>query len=585
MSLSTQSAVFEVNTMLEFHNATYPNTTTPHPFVENTQYGKLDVFVERVPQPPLIIENVLTWDIVFTIDNSGSMSDKCKDNRTKMEHIIHTLSNIVRLFSQKDPSAYCFNIYIQIFDTVVTKVLNFTKVSPENLTSIIELIENIYPEGQTNLITPLNICKSLYKERRAQFPQNTFLHIILTDGEDNCNSESVFDNTSIELQYASEFKSIFIGLGITHDCEKLSSFVCKNNDNEYYFIDKLENAGIVYGEIIHNILNIQFIEVNISIENGLVYNWKTNEWVSNMDIGALYANKHRSFHVKSETPQLVKGCICGQYIYDSKPSRKSIQLDDFTTLPDLIDITTGKKDTLDLTQYIYRYIVQNVLYKCVRLSLIDDCGLSFQNFHENPNNTFKKELAELFTEMKEYVKKNKETSNTFWNVLLDDIFILYKTINTPYFYMFTLSRYMSQGLQRAYAVTNIQDLLKDIQNNIGRDANYIHDIIRNKINNINQTLYTYDTMYALRTPTLQREFTQSYNDYDYDYVEDADDVIDPESVYEVQGIVGYVAENSDIYAETIHEYLNDEIQHELSDNIDSPYMTQDIHSVMRSVSC
>ena len=52
----------------------------------------------------------------------------------------------------------------------------------------------------------------------------------------------------------------------------------------------------------------------------------------------------------------------------------------------------------------------------------------------------------------------------------------------------------------------------------------------------------------------------------------------------MEGIVGYVEDNSDIFAETITDCIDDEIQHELSDNIDSPYMTQEMHDVMRSVS-
>jgi uncharacterized protein YegL len=571
VTASVTSSVFEVNTILEFHN-----TSIPHPLDTNSlEYGKLEVFVEHVVQPSVTNEvGKVTWDIVFSVDNSGSMSDKCKDNRTKMQNIVHTLSNIVRLFSQKDPSAYCFNIYIQTFNNVVTKVLDFTQLTAENMNSIIERIETIVHEGHTNLVAPLEMCKTLYKERKSAInSQNIFLHIVVTDGEDNCNSESVFDETSIELQYASEFKTIFIGIDVTHDCEKLSSFVSKNNDNEYYFIDKMENAGIVYGEIVHHILNVQFIKVKLSIENGLLYNWKTNTWTASIDIGDLYANTCSSFHVKSKTPEMVKGYICGVNIHDNKYSRKSsnksTQLDEFTPLPHLLDAITGEIYPIDLTPYMYRYNVQSVLYKCVRMGLssvgLSSVGLSshYDKDHdydyENPNNKLKRDLADLFTEMKEH----KDSANPLWNLLLDDIFIAYKTINTPYFYMFAYARYISQGLQRAYAANHIQDLWKDIQMNIGRDANYREEIVRSTITTNNQTLYTY---VSVITPT--------YND------EEPHD-----NLYTIDGVVGYVGENGNIYTETIRDCLEDEIIHELTDSINSPYMTQEMREVMHSLSC
>ena len=55
--------------------------------------------------------------------------------------------------------------------------------------------------------------------------------------------------------------------------------------NNYYFIDVLENSGLVYGEIIHNILYASLKHVELIIVNGLIYNWKTNAWTNTLNIG------------------------------------------------------------------------------------------------------------------------------------------------------------------------------------------------------------------------------------------------------------------------------------------------------------
>lgn len=136
--------------------------------------------------------------------------------------------------------------------------------------------------------------------------------------------------------------------------------------------------------------------------------------------------------------------------------------------------------------------------------------------------------------------------------------------------MFAYARYISQGMQRAYAANHIQDLWKDIQMNIGRDANYREHIVRSKINDSNQTLYTYDSVI---TPNLASECTQTYNDEE-----------PHENLYTIEGVVGYVGENGNIYTETIRDCLEDEIIHELTDSINSPYMTQEMREVMHSLS-
>ena len=44
------------------------------------------------------INNEIKYDFIFMIDCSGSMSDKCSDGRTKMQHISVTIKNMINYF-------------------------------------------------------------------------------------------------------------------------------------------------------------------------------------------------------------------------------------------------------------------------------------------------------------------------------------------------------------------------------------------------------------------------------------------------------------------------------------------------------
>jgi hypothetical protein len=225
---------------------------------------------------------------------------------------------------------------------------------------------------------------------------------------------------------------------------------------------------------------------------------------------------------------------------------------------------------VDLTPYIYRQRVQELLYQCVK-------HLEYSKGH---NLGLKSTLSEFFQTMKKYIKSIGETKNAFWNVLLDDIFILYKTIHTPFGFVFSYSRYISQGFERTYNVTNIGDLLKNIQQIADDEFHPLYYDIRN--NNNVQSLYSYKT---LRTPTLVREYTQDYSMSDLDVYPNADTDSTQSQFYQnSEGHIGYVEDNNEIYEEIITEHEDAEIYHELSNNIDSPYMTQTMYNIMSSLS-
>jgi hypothetical protein len=510
-----------LTSLLMVHTVEYPSGNGLFDSSEN-QFGILKIKTAdaadsnslRTAYDSVLSSSIQTWNIGFSIDISGSMSDICKDGRSKMAHIKHTISNILRLFSETQTMV--LNVYVQEFDNEVKGIIPFTKVTPENIEELIQKVQKIYPKGSTNLKLPIECMNRIMEKRMIEFPFQKFAHIMLTDGEDTCNNT----NNTIISEVSTLYKNTFIGFGATHN-SVLMSDMSNDANNEYWFIDKLESSGFVYGEIIHGILYSAFENVSIVADDGEIYNWRTNTWETTINVGSLPYGVEKTFHVRSTDPELFTGKVFGAV--DLSGIRQT--LDEFELLPRLIDFDTNIYEEVDLTKYLYRQRVQELLYMS-------------KNTDDQESSQLKSQLREFFTHMKEYVKTMLLTEDPFWKVLLDDLFITYKTLGSPCSHMYTNSRQSSQGRQQMYAVTNIDD--------------YILDAL-----NIDTTVpYDYSTL--PNPPALRRS-----------------------------SAFGGMAVSSlpqCHYFQDATLLKDEELQHELSDNTETSYATQEIMSVMRSVS-
>ena len=500
------------------------------------------------------------WDIVFSIDNSGSMSDICSDKKSKLDHIKHTISNILRIFSinscveenelqpletkefvgeaESKTNPICetlkstketkeFNVYIQTFNIEIKEIFDFTKVNTENVEYLIKKIDKIFAENCTNLRLPLEKSMKKIKERQKKYPTHNFIHIELTDGNDTCNN-NIF---KLNEKLCNDYKNIFIGFGKDHDSFILNT-LANNNKNEYRFIDKLESAGLVYGEIVHDILYMKYQDVEINIKNGKIYNWRTNEWVNSLKIGSLSSGLEKSFHIKSTTPYLVEGVILDvvgeaesqtkEFSASALSSTNNIIIDEFSTLPDLIIEEkvfrrSGVEDEEEIERFLEIIDHTKYLYRQRTLELLFESKLYFVGEVESTKKTqprretlesktkeFKNKLKLFFEIMKKYMKENNMEDDIFWKVLLDDIYIAYKTFGTRYSYLYTNSRQNTQGKQQTYTVNNLEDLedleFENNSNNGFDDDEYSTEGSMNKNNLIHEMLDNTQTSYS--TPEL-----------------------------------------------------------------------------------
>lgn len=378
-------------------------------------------------------------DFVFMVDCSGSMSDKCSDGRDKMHHILHTLKNMILYF--KENQAIKIHITIDAFDDSIHRILDRSHVTEDNYLSIIEKINKISPRNSTNIELALSSVRDTVEILRSEFPNNNIVNIFMTDGEVSAGSES---HSVLSQIVDRNITNAFIGFGIQHDAALLNS-LSNGANSGYYFIDKLENSGLVYGEILHGVVYKLLKNVQISIQNGLIYDYKNNIWVENISIGEIVSEANKIYHIASSNPD------------DCVVSLSANKLNSHETVEISISRT---QEYADHTKYIYRQRTLQHLY------IASEFVKRKQNICDNSLNReetlVKENLSSFIKEMKNYMKENNMDDDKFMKNLCDDIYICYRTFGTKFGVMYTSARQTSQGTQRCYTVSHTPEVTQDM---------------------------------------------------------------------------------------------------------------------------
>lgn len=380
--------------------------------------------------------------MIFTIDSSGSMCDICSDRKTKMEHIQHTLENMLRMFHENKECN--ISVHIQSFAmTVKTIISDVGNIRESNLDELILLSQKIKPAGSTNVELALQKASEEITNYHTTNPEHEIVHIFLTDGDITDGTNSY--DTLIEL-VPKNCTNIFIGYGIDHDSELLSCLSSKKG-NEYRFIDALEKAGLVYGEIIHGILYKAIEDVTLTANNGELYDFQTNKWYNSIQIGNLLSEQKKTFHVRSKNPENCQISIFGKTII------KTRQFQTINVYENQTDVT--RSDNIDLGVYMFRQKTQELLYQA-------------RNYHnvfqvlDLQNKNIKQDLNDFHKMMLNYMKDNMLENCPIMKMLCDDIYIAYKTIGTSLGSMYSYARQSSNGRQQTYmcSATNTQNLFE-----------------------------------------------------------------------------------------------------------------------------
>jgi len=469
MSEFIQNCFIELNNVKSSYIDLFPN--------DDYKFGilRVDMVKKDVTKNPV--------SILFTIDHSASMNDTCSDGKTKLEHVKYTLKKIFEELSNKNCD---IEVCVLLFDNKCKLLIDFVKINESVLPELVSKIQNIREQGSTNINKALQETQSII----SNIQNRKCYHIFMTDGEAN---EGECDPYKLLEMVNNKITNIFVGFGIDHD-STLLRVLCKNGqNNEYKFVDQIEKSGMVYGEIIHNILYCLIDNPVLKINFGEIYDWKNNSWVEKIFIQDLVSETEKIFHIRTKTPNVIYGEIL------RRENDAEINIMKVEVLPELVD---NNKNILsnDLTPFMFRQKTQEFMYEAIELmekgkvknwnnknvqfsQNINDYDFNLfslpiknvkpkKQIHikDNSKEKIKNEIKSFIEKMMSYTKEEKDQEyNSMIKLLCDDLYICYKTINTNQGIMYTASRQTSQGNQticRATQLNDIDDELEEEEENI-----------------------------------------------------------------------------------------------------------------------
>jgi uncharacterized protein YjaG (DUF416 family) len=386
---------------------------------------------------------------------------------------------------------------VNTFDDKIKNIIKSQELNSENIEEFSDKIRKIRPMGGTDIEEVLKMEASF--EKPEDYPSER-IFLMFTDGQDNNVS---YGRTTKKLlkeiaDKISETTTIVtIGCGTDHDYELLSSIASRRNSS-YKFIGKLEEAAMACGEVLDKILNKILKNIEITVQNGEIYDWKTNNWTNKILTENIVGECDKTYNVRSSTPDEFSITITGiivetdelfEYSITDKNMDQDLKKDEW------------RQQTLELLYEVNEY---NKTCKSNQLELVKELKIK---------------LKELMINMKKYMDDNMFRDDLFMKMLTDDIFTAHTTFGTAHGHMYVASRQTSQATQGIHNNT-----APEFTNNSFPRALPLMRGLTCQVQQMNQD----DEFDLLRPPTLKRgvsHYVQSMNEDEDEDDEKDDDIV------------------------------------------------------------
>lgn len=439
---------------------------------ENEHYGVLCIQTETdtiTTQPTLFH---------FQVDVSGSMSDKTSDGRTKMQLIIHTLTNMMHYFAEQ-----CENIYVQVtgFDNTLHPYIAPVQVTPDNVGQLVDILSKMRPRDLTDIGLALRQLSEDIGTEIADIPRNRRVGILLTDGEPTIG---ISDPDELAAMVPKDISMSFIALGDEHSADVMRAMGHVSAISSNWFVNQLEHTGNVYGEIIFNELHRLLEQTVLKVTHGRIYDYLTCEFVEQLSIGTLCSDSVKYYHILSDDPDICTVSISGICSRTNRHYEHSAS--DMPPLVASVDahLPFPTDDLYFMEKHWLRMHVQLLMSKARKMPCMDmirppklrrmNAGMSILNdddpafnvgpildmevFLHNATN-FRRDIGLMRAFIANFMTTHNLTEDAMLIGLRDDISVLDKTLGTPNFVKYAGIREDSQG--RQYACNTVTDVPDD----------------------------------------------------------------------------------------------------------------------------
>lgn len=430
--------------------------------------------------------------VLFSVDCSASMSEsasnshnqmRTNNDHTKISQLIYTLKRMFKeLAKESEKNGVEIHVAVMGFEHKLHSIIRFIQITKENVDELIDRLDAIQAKTSTNLEIALKYAqKTLAKYFNVDDSQsNRVYHVLMTDGQITSGETNV---EKLQKYIDTRYSTTFIGFGKQHDSvllTELSNYL----RGEYYFIDKIENSGFVYGEIIHNIIYLAIDAIQLSLRNGLIYNWKTNQWVSDIKIANLSNDCERILHlmtygiifdIEIDVCSIAQNGDMDRVIDTLYCYPPLLNIEHISTDPTSIaTLDTEKKaiEPVNLSKYHFRQKTQELLFETRKMmedyynyyqkinndsDSDSDLEIDTSDHFEEKNRLHKCKLQEFLKDLLEFMRKNMLTEDMFMRRLGDDIYVLYNTFDRTDAQMWCTSRQVSQGRQQTYTASQFEN--------------------------------------------------------------------------------------------------------------------------------